>query len=177
MIGSMPCADPARASPPAAAGAVILFDGVCNLCSGAVRFVARRDPAGRFRFASLQSAAAARLLDGRGAQLPDSIVLLQHGRVHTRSSAALRIARGLRFPWPLLAAFLLVPRPVRDWVYDLVARRRYRWFGKSDACMVPDAELRARFLADGEGAVSDAAAVEAARSGSPAAPGSTGSPG
>lgn len=133
--------------------AVVLFDGVCNLCAGVVRFVARRDPHARFRFASLQSDAARALLASAGAPspLPDSIVLLEDGRVFVESDAALRIARGLRFPWPLLASLLALPRFVRDPAYRVVARRRYRWFGRKDSCMVPTPELRARFLDGGVG--------------------------
>jgi len=129
---------------------VLLFDGVCNLCNGAVAFVIRRDPRARLRFAPLQSPAADALLASLGVardRLPDSFVLVEDGRVHVRSTAALRVARRLRFPWPLLAVNLLVPRWLRDPVYDLVARNRYRWFGRREACMVPTAELRARFLA------------------------------
>ena len=127
---------------------VILFDGVCNLCNGAVQFVITRDRSARFRFAALQSAAAAPLLGAAGSHqpLPDSIVLVEDGRVWTRSTAALRIARGLRFPWSTAYALIAIPRPVRDWVYDLVARNRYGWFGRRDTCMVPTPALRARFL-------------------------------
>src|ERR1017187_4059456 len=123
---------------------VVLFDGVCNLCNGAVRFILARDPAARFRFASLQSDAARRLL---GDSAPsETIVLLEAGKTCTKSTAALRIARGLRLPWPLLYAFIAVPRPLRDLVYDWVARHRYRWFGKRDTCMLPTPELRERFM-------------------------------
>src|SRR5437773_733528 len=118
---------------------VILFDGVCNLCNGFVHFVIARDPGARFQFAALQSDSARRLLarvDGLR-QVPDSVVLVDRGRVYTRSSAALRIARGLPFPWSLARALLVVPRPLRDWVYDRVARHRYRWFGRKDTCIVP----------------------------------------
>ena len=127
---------------------VILFDGVCNLCNGFVQFVIARDPAGRFQFAALQSDSARRLLarlDGLGG-IPDSIVLVDNGRVYTRSAAALRIARGLPFPWSLARALIVVPRPLRDWLYDRVARHRYRWFGRKDVCVVPTPDLRARFL-------------------------------
>jgi predicted DCC family thiol-disulfide oxidoreductase YuxK len=129
---------------------VILFDGVCNLCNGFVQFVIARDPGGRFRFASLQSDAAPQLVGSRlaGAERPDSIVLVDGARVFTRSAAALRIFRGLRFPWPILSALIVIPPPIRDFVYDFVAKRRYRWFGKRDACMVPTPELRARFLSE-----------------------------
>ena len=126
----------------------ILFDGVCNLCNGFVRFVIDRDPAARFRFAALSSDAAVRLLEDNAVRgpIPDSIVLVEDGRVYFRSDAPLRIARGLTFPWPLLAVFLLVPRFVRDRVYDFIAARRYRWFGRRDVCMVPTPELNKRFL-------------------------------
>ncbi|MBX3461866.1 MAG: DUF393 domain-containing protein [Planctomycetes bacterium] len=127
---------------------LILFDGDCNLCHGAVQFVLRRDPGGRFRFASLQSAAgrAALAAAASGVRLPDSIVLVHRGRVRTKSGAALAIARGLRWPWPLAAVFWLVPFPLRDAVYDWVARHRYRWFGKRQECWLPTPALRARFL-------------------------------
>ena len=83
---------------------------------------------------------------GAPGPLPDSIVLIDEGRLFTRSTAALRIARRLRFPWPLLYGLIVVPRPLRDFLYDWVARNRYRWFGKRDSCMLPTPELRARFL-------------------------------
>jgi predicted DCC family thiol-disulfide oxidoreductase YuxK len=129
---------------------LILFDGECNLCNGAVQFVLRRDPRARFRFAALQSAAARAALAAAGVlgALPDSIVLVHRGRVRVKSAAALAIARGLRFPWPLLTVFWLVPYPLRDLVYDWIARNRYRWFGKRDVCWVPTKELRARFVSE-----------------------------
>jgi predicted DCC family thiol-disulfide oxidoreductase YuxK len=129
---------------------VILFDGVCNLCNSFVQFVIARDPLGRFQFAPLQSGAAARLLGARDThdERPDSMFLVQDGRVFTRSAAALRILRGLRFPWPLAFACIAVPRPLRDWAYDMVARHRDQWFGRRDVCMVPTPDLRARFLDD-----------------------------
>ena len=128
--------------------AVVLFDGVCNLCNGSVRFIIERDPRARFQFAPLQSPAADRLIGAQvdRASLPDSIVLVDDGRLYVRSSAALRIARGLRFPWPLAWIFIVVPRPIRDWVYDLIARHRYAWFGRRDECMVPTPDVRSRFL-------------------------------
>ena len=127
---------------------VILFDGVCNLCTAVVRFVIERDPAARFSFASLQSDTARRLLEqaGRIAALPDSLVLIDEEGVHVRSDAALRVAAGLRSPWSLAAHLTIVPKALRNRVYDFVARHRYRWFGTRDACLVPTPELRARFL-------------------------------
>lgn len=126
----------------------ILFDGVCNLCNGSVRFIVSRDPSARFHFAALQSPAAASILRDAGvaAPLPDSMVLVQDGRVFVRSDAALRIARGLRFPWPLAYTLIAVPRFVRDAVYDVIAAHRYRWFGRRDVCMVPTPDLVGRFL-------------------------------
>lgn len=145
---------PVEASPPVSAGdaprPLILFDGVCNLCEGTVRWVLARDRRQRFHFASLQSAAAAAALAEvrapDAAPLPDSLVLLDADGLHLRSSAALRIAGQLGLPWSLARVLLLVPPVLRDAVYDWVARHRYRWFGRKDACLVPTPELAARFL-------------------------------
>lgn len=128
---------------------VIFFDGICNFCNALVRFVIRRDRAARFRFAALQSVTAKHLLgESGGDDLHfDSVVLVEGGQTYRNSTAALRIARGLRFPWPALYALMAIPAPLRDWVYRLVARNRYRWFGRSGQCMVPTPELRERFLA------------------------------
>ena len=127
---------------------VILFDGVCNLCNDFVRFVIARDPAGRFQFGALQSPAAQGLLASFKSRdpWPDGIVLVEGGRVWTRSAAALRVARALTFPWPLAYVFVVLPRPLRDWIYNRVARNRYRWFGRRVVCIVPTPELRARFI-------------------------------
>ena len=108
-----------------------------------------RDPDGFLRFASIQSDAGRKLMREHGLAIdgdPTSIVLVEDGRAYERSAAALRIARRLRFPWKLAWVWIVVPRFLRDAVYDFVARHRYRWFGKNDACMVPTPELRARFL-------------------------------
>jgi len=130
---------------------IILFDGVCNLCSGSVRFLVKRDRASRFRFASLQSDAARRICREHGlpepvVPEPESIVVIADGRALERSDAALAIAARLPFPWPVLCVFRLLPRVLRDCAYRAVARNRYRWFGKTDACMVPTPEVRARFI-------------------------------
>ena len=127
---------------------VIVFDGVCNLCNGFVDFVIARDQAARFRFASLQSDAARRLLNGvpLGSPPGDSVFLIEHGHVFQRSEAALRIARRLGAPWRFCYSLIVVPRPIRDWIYDVVARNRYRWFGKRPVCRVPTPDLRRRFL-------------------------------
>ncbi|MEG6589209.1 thiol-disulfide oxidoreductase DCC family protein [Paenibacillus barengoltzii] len=127
---------------------VILFDGVCHLCQGAVKFIIKHDPAGRFRFASLQSQAGSRLLQAAGAHEKslDSVVLIENGTYYIRSAAALRIARGLRYPWPLLYALIVIPKGLRDAVYQFIAKHRYRWFGKDETCLVPTRELKERFL-------------------------------
>ena len=130
---------------------IILFDGVCNLCSGVVRFVIARDPHARFRFAALQSDAARRACAEVGATPPaavdpDTIIVIADGRALERSDAALAIAARLPFPGPMFGVFRILPRALRDWLYRFVAKNRYRWFGKSDTCMMPTPELRARFL-------------------------------
>jgi predicted DCC family thiol-disulfide oxidoreductase YuxK len=127
---------------------IILFDGVCNLCNGFVQFVIERDPAARFRFGALQSERAQSLLASAGCQAPvrETVVLIEDGRVFTRSTAALRIVRRLQLPWPLAYGFILIPRPLRDAVYDWIARHRYRWFGQREQCMLPTPERRDRFL-------------------------------
>lgn len=130
------------------AKAIILFDGVCNLCNGAVNFIIDRDPQANFRFASLQSAEGQALL--KKYELPQegfkSLVLVRGDKVYQKSSAALRIARKLTFPWPLAFGFWLVPKFLRDGVYSLVAHNRYRWFGRQDSCRMPEPHLKARFL-------------------------------
>lgn len=131
--------------------AIVLFDGVCNLCNGAVNFMIDRDPKGKLVFASIQSDAGKKVLAEHGIAVPEgdpsTIVLVVGGRTHEASGAALRIAARLSFPWFLLAAGLVVPWFLRDIVYYFVAKNRYRWFGKGDACRIPTPELRARFLA------------------------------
>ena len=126
---------------------LVLFDGVCNLCNGTVNFIIARDPNARFRFSSLQSAAARDVLENHRLESNlDTIVLVEHGQVYTRSTAALRIVKQLSGLWPLLGLFLVVPSVLRDAVYVFVAKNRYRWFGKSESCSVPTPELAARFL-------------------------------
>jgi predicted DCC family thiol-disulfide oxidoreductase YuxK len=123
---------------------VILFDGVCNLCTRSVQFVIERDARKRFRFASLQSPVAERLL-GRREDL-ESVILLQNGKTYRKSGAALRIARRLDGLWPLLAVLLVIPGFMRDAVYDWIGRRRYRMFGKREVCWTPRPDLAERFL-------------------------------
>ena len=132
--------------------ALILFDGVCNLCSGFVQFVIRQDPAAKFQFAALQSTAGQAVLAAHGldaamvAAEPESVLLEQAGQLYSHSDAVLRIARELGGPWRLLLAGRLLPRAWRDAAYRFVARHRYRWFGRQDSCWMPTPDLKARFL-------------------------------
>ena len=134
----------------AAPRALLLFDGVCNLCNGFVNVILDADSEAYFRFGALQSDAARPYLQAFDLNPDDlsTVVLIEEGRVYTRSTAALRVLRRLDFPWPLLYAFIVVPRPLRDWVYDRIAERRYDWFGRRNECRVPTPELRDRFLED-----------------------------
>jgi predicted DCC family thiol-disulfide oxidoreductase YuxK len=134
-------------------GPVILFDGVCNLCSRTVDFVLRHDRHARFRFAALQSPAGRAVLKTHGVQTAglNYIVLIESGRIVMRSTAILRIGRGLGGLWTVLGvAGYLLPRPLRDGIYNVVARHRYAWFGKRDTCRLPTPEEQSRFLAQPE---------------------------
>ncbi len=130
--------------------AVLLFDGVCNLCSGTVQLVIANDPSGYFKFASQQSEAGRALMEEHHIAIPEgdplSLILIEDGKVYERSTGALRIARKMSLPYKLGWVFIVTPRFIRDFVYDVIAKHRYRWFGKKDVCMVPTPELKARFL-------------------------------
>jgi len=128
---------------------IILFDGVCNLCNASVSFVIERDKKNVFQFASLQSSFGQEVLKKHqlSASDFDSMILLQNGIIHQRSDAALRIAKELSGAWKLLYSFIIVPRFIRNGVYNFVARNRYKWFGKQEACMIPTPELKAKFIA------------------------------
>lgn len=130
------------------ATAIILFDGVCNFCNASVNFLIDRDPEARFRFGALQSEEGLAVLRDNG--LPtdyfDSIVLIEDGKVWVASDAVLRATKYMPGLWPLLRVFRIIPRAVRDVVYNWIARNRYRWFGKRESCRIPTPEYRARFL-------------------------------
>ena len=130
---------------------VIFFDGICNLCNASVIFIIRHDKRGRFKFASLQSEFAkdflkkhAMFADARS--LPDSLILVQENKIYFKSEAALEISRQLSGIWKVLIIFGIIPRTLRDWLYDVVARNRYKWFGKRQSCMVPSPEISERFF-------------------------------
>lgn len=127
---------------------VLFFDGVCNLCTRAVQFVLKHDKKQRFLFASLQSAngmaAQQAVMSAKGKT--DTLILLHKNKYYTRSDAALRTAGLLGGAWRILTALLIFPAFARNWVYNIISRNRYKWFGRQDKCMVPTPELRQRFL-------------------------------
>lgn len=129
-------------------GGIVLFDGTCAFCEGSVRFIATRDPAGYLRFGAAQSAAAGELLRRYGVDqdAARSIILIENGEVYLRSTATLRIAGHLTWPWRLAATLLWIPRPVRDAVYRVVASIRHRMAGASNACEIPPPEIRSRMI-------------------------------
>lgn len=134
---------------------LILFDGVCNLCQSSVQLVIKNDRARHFRFASLQSKAADRILRQYGYREDElsSVLLLEDGKIYRKARAALRIAKRMDGTWPLLFfLFYWVPPFLTDPVYDFIGNRRYKWFGKKEVCWIPDANLRNRFLDDGSAA-------------------------
>ncbi len=128
---------------------VVFFDGVCNLCNASVQFIIRQDAAARFRFAPLQGETAKAVLPANGVNpaKPQSIILKYQGKVFAQSSAVLKIAVLMGGWWKLSALGYVFPAFLRNWVYDGIARYRYRWFGQQAACMIPTPALRARFMA------------------------------
>lgn len=131
-------------------GPIVLFDGVCNLCNGAIQFIVDRDRTRTLRFASLQSDKGKELMRSYGVPIPegdpDTMILLEDGVARSRSTAAVHIARRLTFPWRLGWLLRIIPAFLRDLVYRLVAANRYRVFGRSNECRVPTPELRARMV-------------------------------
>lgn len=127
---------------------IILFDGVCNLCNGAVQFVIRHDKKKIFLFTSLQSDAGQKLLAQYHYPLQElnSFILIENNQAYDRSTGALKVARCLNGILPLLYGFIILPKFFRDSIYNWIGKNRYKWFGKKDACMIPTPELKARFL-------------------------------
>ena len=127
---------------------ILFFDGVCNLCSNSVQFVLKHNRQGNIRFASLQSHFAKQKLESF--DLPkdylQSLVLIESGEVYVKSDAALRLSTHLNGIWSIGSAFLIVPRFIRDGVYDFVAKHRYNWFGKAETCWIPKPEWKERFV-------------------------------
>jgi predicted DCC family thiol-disulfide oxidoreductase YuxK len=129
-------------------GPVLLFDGECNLCNGFVQFVLNHEKSAHVRFASLQSSVGRELAAAHGvdSSAVDTLVFVEDGQAHVRSDGALRLASHLRAPWSAASGLRVVPRPVRDSVYQFVANHRHQWFGKPTECFVPTPATRARFL-------------------------------
>jgi predicted DCC family thiol-disulfide oxidoreductase YuxK len=127
---------------------IILFDGVCNLCNSAVNFVIKRDKKFILKFATLQSNLAKDLLATH--HLPanelESFVFIENNKIDTRSTAALKVCKHLSGLWPLMYGFIIVPKFIRDGIYNWISKNRYQWFGIRDECMMPTPDLRARFL-------------------------------
>nr|WP_310174884.1 thiol-disulfide oxidoreductase DCC family protein [Neobacillus niacini] len=126
---------------------IILFDGVCNLCNHSVQFIIKRDTSGIFKFASIQGGTGKRIVTKYGlAPDLDSFILIEKEKVYIKSTAALRVCSGLKGGWKLFAILMIVPTFIRDYIYDIIAKNRYKWFGKKNSCMLPSPELRERFL-------------------------------
>ncbi len=127
---------------------IILFDGVCNFCNGAINFVLKQDKKGIFKFAPLQSEAGQRLLQHYNLSMKefDSFILIDKGKVYKKSAASLRVMNKLPWYWKEAQILRMIPTAFRDAIYDFIAKNRYKWFGKKEQCMVPTPELRSRFL-------------------------------
>lgn len=126
---------------------IVLFDGECNFCDRSVQFIIKRDKEAVFKFTSLQSDVGQEIT--RKYQVPghiDSIILVRDDKYYVKSAAALQISKHLSGGWKLLFIFSIVPKPIRDYFYDILAKNRYKWFGKNDRCMIPSPEIRNRFL-------------------------------
>ena len=127
---------------------ILLFDGVCNLCNSIIQFTIKRDPKGKFKFASLQSESGQALLKKFG--LPtddfDSFVFINGDKHFLKSSAGLHVLKELGGVWKLFYVFIIFPRPLRDFIYNMIEKTRYRIFGKRDTCMIPTQDIKLRFL-------------------------------
>lgn len=128
---------------------IILFDGVCNFCNDSINTLIKLDKKGVFKFAPIQSEIGQRYLKALNYSDPDisTVVLICDGRLYTKSDAALQTFKHLGSWWRFLRVFTIVPKPIRNAVYDFIAKNRYKWFGKKEECMIPTPEIRARFLA------------------------------
>ena len=127
---------------------LVMFDGVCNFCNSSINFIIRNDKTDHFRFLTLQSERGQKIikqynLDPENLQ---TVILLENGRIYTRSTAALRIARKLKGGWKIFYGFIIVPAVLRDFFYKIVAKNRYKWWGKKESCMIPTPEVRKKFL-------------------------------
>lgn len=127
---------------------IILFDGVCNFCNNSVNFVIIRDPKSVFKFATLQGCVAQQILKSYNLDNAEmnSFVLIENDKIYTKSTAVLRVCRRLKGLWPLMYGFIIVPKLIRNGIYNWIAKNRYTWFGKKEVCMIPSPDVSARFL-------------------------------
>jgi predicted DCC family thiol-disulfide oxidoreductase YuxK len=126
---------------------IILFDGVCNFCDSSVQFIIKRDKKAIFRFAPIQSDTGKELARKYNVSLNiDSLILIEHSKCYYKSSAVFRICKRLKGSWKLLYMLIVIPKPLRDYLYDYVAKNRYKWFGKKTECMMPLPDIKNRFL-------------------------------
>ncbi len=127
---------------------IVLFDGVCNLCSSSVQFIIKHDKKKQFRFASLQSPFGQKIMQQFGLPVNElnSFILLENDKIYIKSTGALRVAGKLNALWPILYGFIIVPKFIRDAVYNYIAKHRYKWFGKKGGCWLPASELQKLFL-------------------------------
>ncbi|MED3561898.1 thiol-disulfide oxidoreductase DCC family protein [Bacillus xiapuensis] len=126
---------------------IVLFDGVCNLCNHSVQFIIKRDPSVIFKFASLQGERGKRIVSDYG--LPadlESLILIENEKAYRKSTAALRICGKLHGPWKLFVILMIIPPIIRDYIYEIIAKNRYKWFGLKNSCMLPSPSLKNRFL-------------------------------
>ena len=119
---------------------MILFDGYCVLCSGTARFIKKNDRRHRFHLVPIQGEEGSKVMASlkKSGSIPDTVILIRKGAIHIKSDAVLRIAARLRFPWPLFSVFFIIPGFIRDAIYDLVAKKRKKWFGERDTCYLPE---------------------------------------
>lgn len=126
---------------------VIFFDGICNLCNASVQFIIKRDKDDSFRFATVQSKIGQQLIANFSTQNnQESVLLFENGKLYSESTAALRISRKLSGIWPMLFILVIIPPPIRNSIYRLIAKNRYRWFGRKERCMIPTGDLAHKFL-------------------------------
>ncbi|MDP2174961.1 MAG: DCC1-like thiol-disulfide oxidoreductase family protein [Bacteroidota bacterium] len=129
---------------------VVFFDGVCNLCSNSVKFIIKNDSKNLFKFSSLQSKYAIETFENypeiNTSKLQSIILKSKDNQIYTQSTAVLKIAYHLRFPINLLVVFIIIPKTIRDWIYQIIAKRRYKWFGKKEVCWLPNPELATKFI-------------------------------
>lgn len=126
---------------------IVMFDGECNLCNKSVQFILKRDQNDYFLFSSLQNDTAKKLLEQYDSHHHiESLIFIEKGKIYEKSSAALRICRHLNGIWKIGYLGLIIPKPFRDYLYSIIAKNRYHWFGKRDSCMIPSSEIQKRFL-------------------------------